>query len=74
MSTFADKGSFRPDKDSSKRGSYLIGSMVVELITADQRTVRTKQFIEVWNKNVNKASGLDKLNIRAPGVALQEEI
>ena len=66
MSTFADKGSFRPDKDSSKRGSYLIGSMVVELITADQRTVRTKQFIEVWNKNVNKASGLDKLNIRAP--------
>ena len=66
ISTFADNGSFRPDKNSSKKGNYLIGSMVVELITADQRTIRTKQFIDVWKQNVNKTSGLDKFTIRAP--------
>ena len=40
--------------------------MVVELITADKRKVRTNEFINVWKEKVEKVSGLDKLIIRAP--------
>ena len=67
MSTYADRGTFRPDEGGvRKKGNYLIGSMVVELITADKRTIRTNEFIKIWKKNINESAGLDKLNIRAP--------
>ena len=55
MSTYADKGTFRPDEGGvRKKGNYLIGSMVVELITADKRVVRTKEFIEKWKKKYKR--------------------
>ena len=67
MSTFADIGSFRPDEGGvRKKGNHLTGSMVVELVTADKRTIRTNEFIKVWKKNVNETAGLEKINIRAP--------
>ena len=67
MSTFADLGSFRPDDGGvRKKGNHLTGSMVVELVTADKRTIRTNEFIKVWKKNVNETAGLEKINIRAP--------
>ena len=40
--------------------------MVVELITADKRNIRTKEFINVWKQNVKTVSGLDKFTIRSP--------
>ena len=66
MSNFGKSTSFATDQTVNKKGNYLKGSMVVELITADKRKVRTNEFIKVWKKNVEKVSGLDKLIIRAP--------
>ena len=47
-------------------GNDLLGSMVVELKTADKRDIRTNQFINAWLDNIEKVSGLDKISIRAP--------
>ena len=66
MANFGKSASFETDQNINKKGNYLKGSMVVELITADKRNVRTNEFIEVWKKNIKKISGLDKLIIRAP--------
>ena len=66
MSNFGKSASFEKDQTVNKKGSYLKGSMVVELITADKRKVRTNEFIKVWKENVEKVSGLNKLIIRAP--------
>ena len=66
MSNFGKLASFETDQTVNKKGSYLKGSMVVELITADKRKVRTNEFIKVWRENVEKVSGLNKLIIRAP--------
>ena len=66
MSNFGKSASFETDQTVNKKGSYLKGSMVVELITADKRKVRTNEFIKVWRENVEKVSGLNKLIIRAP--------
>ena len=38
----------------------LLGSMVVQLKTADKRNVRTSEFIKAWKANIQVASGLDK--------------
>lgn len=40
--------------------------MVVELLTADKRTVRMRDFITAWKAEVNPMPGLDRLAIRAP--------
>ncbi len=66
MSTIGTRTSFSNDSTPSSIGSDLLGSMVVELKTADKREIRTKDFISAWRKNIINEPGLDKLTIRAP--------
>ena len=66
MSTIGSRTSFSNDSGPNSIGNDILGSMVVELTTADKRNVRTKEFIKVWKDNIENVSGLDKLTIRAP--------
>ena len=66
MSTIGSRTSFSNDSTPSSIGSDLLGSMVVELKTADKREIRTKDFIKAWRKNIINEPGLDNLTIRAP--------
>ena len=66
MSTIGTRTSFSNDSTPSSIGSDLLGSMVVELKTADKREIRTKDFISAWRKNIINEPGLDNLTIRAP--------
>jgi len=66
MSTIGSTTSFSNDSTPSSIGSDLLGSMVVELKTADRREIRTKDFISAWRKNIINEPGLDNLTIRAP--------
>ena len=66
MSSLGNRTSFSNDTGSNALGNDLLGSMVVELKTADKRDIRTNQFINAWLANIEKVSGLDKLSIRAP--------
>ena len=66
MSTIGSRTSFSNDSGPNSMGNDILGSMVVELITADKRNVRTKEFIKVWKENIENVSGLDKLTIREP--------
>jgi len=66
MSTIGSRTSFSNDSTPSSIGSDLLGSMVVELKTADKREIRTKDFISAWRKNIINEPGLDNLTIRAP--------
>ena len=40
------------------------GGIIVELLTADKRSVRTSQFIEAWRAEVNNMAGLKTLTIQ----------
>ena len=40
--------------------------LLVELITADQRDIRMRDFVAEWRRQVNPMPGLDRLTIRAP--------
>ncbi len=66
MTNFGKSTSFETDQTTNKKGNFLKGSMVIELITADKRNVRTNEFINVWKENIKNVSGLNKLIIRAP--------
>ena len=66
MSTIGSRTSFSNDSGPNSMGNDILGSMVVELTTADKRNVRIKEFIKVWKENIENVSGLDKLTIRAP--------
>ena len=66
MSTIGSRTSFSNDSTPSSIGSDLLGSMVVELKTADKREIRTKDFIKAWRKNIINEPGLENLTIRAP--------
>lgn len=66
MSSLGNRTSFSNDAGSNALGNDLLGSMVVELKTADKRDIRTNQFINAWLDNIEKVSGLDKLSIRSP--------
>ena len=66
MSTLGGRTSFSNGAGSSSKGSDLLGSMVVELKTADKRKIRTNQFIKEWKNNIQYVEGLDKLTIRSP--------
>ena len=66
MSTIGGRTSFSSGAGSSSKGSDLLGSMVVELKTADKRKIRTNQFIKEWKNNIEYVEGLDKLTIRSP--------
>ncbi len=66
MSTIGGRTSFSSGAGPSSKGSDLLGSMVVELKTADKRKIRTNQFIKEWKDNIEYVEGLDKLTIRSP--------
>ena len=66
MSTIGNRSRFSNDSGPNSKGNDILGSMVVELITADKRNIRTKEFIKVWKENIENVSGLDKLSIRSP--------
>ena len=66
MSTIGGRTSFSGGGVPSSKGSDLLGSMVVELKTADKRKIRTNQFIKEWKDNIEYVEGLDKLTIRSP--------
>ncbi len=66
MSTIGGRTSFSSGAGLSSKGSDLLGSMVVELKTADKRKIRTNQFIKEWKNNIEYVEGLDKLTIRSP--------
>ena len=66
MSTIGDRTSFSSGAGPSSKGSDLLGSVVVELKTADKRKIRTNQFIKEWKNNIEYVEGLDKLTIRSP--------
>ena len=66
MSTISGRTLISNGADSGSIGNDILGSMVVELTTADKRNVRTKEFIKVWKQNVETLPGLDKFTIRAP--------
>ena len=66
MSTIGGKTSFSNGSGPNSKGSDLLGSMVVELKTADKRKIRTNQFIKEWKDNIQFVEGLDKLTIRSP--------
>ncbi len=66
MSTIGGRTSFSSGGGPSSKGSDLLGSMVVELKTADKRKIRTNQFIKEWKDNIEYVEGLDKLTIRSP--------
>ena len=66
MKSFGEFTFFETDQTINKKGNFLKGSMVIELITADKRNIRTNEFIKVWKENIKNVSGLEKLIIRAP--------
>ncbi len=66
MSTIGGRTSFSSGAAPSSKGSDLLGSMVVELKTADKRKIRTNQFIKEWKNNIEYVEGLDNLTIRSP--------
>ena len=66
MSTIGGRTSFSGGGVQSVKGSDLLGSVVVELKTADKRKIRTSQFIKEWKNNIEYVEGLDKLTIRSP--------
>ena len=66
MSTIGGRTSFSSEAGPSSKGSDLLGSVVVELKTADKRKIRTNQFIKEWKNNIEYVEGLDKLTIRSP--------
>ena len=66
MSTIGSRSRFSNDSGPNSKGNDILGSMVVELITADKRNIRTKEFIKVWKENIENVSGLDKLSMRSP--------
>ena len=55
-----DDGGGGSDGDDNRAG------ITVELLTADQRDVRMRDFVRAWRGEVNKFAGMDRLTIRAP--------
>ena len=46
--------------------SDILAGVVVELVTADSRSVRMRDFVNTWRAEVRPLPGLDRLTIRAP--------
>jgi multidrug efflux pump subunit AcrB len=67
MSLAALGTTFQDDENGGERGtSDSRAGLKVELLTADQRSVRMKDFVASWRNEVNLLPGLDRLAIRAP--------
>jgi len=52
--------------DWERRRSENIGSVLVELVKPDARTVRNRTFIEEWRTRIPDAPGLENLSIKEP--------
>ena len=52
--------------DWERRRSENIGSVLVELVKPDARTVRNRTFIEEWRARIPDAPGLENLSIKEP--------
>ena len=65
IATLGATRSGNPD-DRSFGGSDIRAGVVVELITADKRSVRMRDFVRVWREETRSLPGLDRLTIRAP--------
>ena len=52
--------------DWERRRSDNIGSVLVELVKPDERSVRNRQFINEWHARIPKAAGLENLSIKEP--------
>ncbi len=50
---------------AARRGAQF-GSMIVELVSPDSRTVRNKHFIKAWQAKINRPAGLESLIITEP--------
>jgi multidrug efflux pump subunit AcrB len=49
--------------EGSSRNDDELGSMLVELVPSDQRSVRNTRFMAEWRERMNLLAGLDSLNI-----------
>lgn len=49
--------------EGSSRNDDELGSMLVELVPSDQRSVRNTRFMAEWRERMNLPAGLDSLNI-----------
>jgi multidrug efflux pump subunit AcrB len=49
---------------SSNATDDTVGGLVIELLTADKRSVRTSQFVETWKTEVKEIAGLKTLTIQ----------
>jgi len=49
--------------EASSRNGDELGSMLVELVPSDQRSVRNARFMAEWRERMNLPAGLDTLNI-----------
>ncbi len=63
----ATLGATASDDDSGDNGaSDVRAAVTVELITADERSVRMRDFVQEWRRQTQRLPGLDRLTIRAP--------
>jgi len=54
------------DQESDGGASDIQAGVEVELITADQRQVRMRDFVKAWRDEITPMPGMDRLTIRAP--------
>jgi len=52
--------------DWERRSSENIGSVLVELVKPDVRTVRNREFIDAWLERIPTTAGLENLSIKEP--------
>jgi len=52
--------------DWERRSSENIGSVLVELVKPDARTVRNREFIDAWLDRIPNTAGLENLSIKEP--------
>ena len=66
VSSLGTTNSSNPDRSGAGGASDIRAGVVVELITADQRSVRMRDFVNEWRQQTIAVPGLDRLTIRAP--------
>ena len=54
------------EEDPITTTSDISASVMVELITADRRQIRMRDFLAAWRNEVGEVAGLERLTIRAP--------
>ena len=60
-------GTFTADQGTPSGGANeLLAGMVIELFTADQRSVRVDEFVDALRAEIKPMPGLERLLVRAP--------